>query len=135
MGTNYYLYENCCPKCGRGDSIHIGKDSWGWCFALHVEIHDYSVPPIPSDLEGWIARFDFPGTTIKDEYGYIISRDKMLAIITNRQGLNERQLTPGEYYQNNAVPGPNGLLRHKLDGVHCIAHGEGTWDLIVGEFS
>lgn len=34
----------------------------------------------------------------------------------------------------NAVKGPNGLLRHKLDGVFCIGHGE-TWDLLDAFFS
>lgn len=37
-----------------------------------------------------------------------------------------------------ALPGPKGLLRHKLADLSpygCIAHGEGTWDLHAGEFS
>ena len=36
---------------------------------------------------------------------------------------------------NYAEPGPNGLVRAKINGVHCIGHGEGTWDYITGEFS
>lgn len=36
--------------------------------------------------------------------------------------------------RNNAVPGPNNLLRHKID-QHCIGHGDGTYDYLVGEFS
>lgn len=36
---------------------------------------------------------------------------------------------------NQSERGPNGLLRHKIDGKHCISHGQGTWDCIVGEFS
>lgn len=35
---------------------------------------------------------------------------------------------------NHAEPGPNGLLRHKI-GPYCLGHGEGTWDLMPGEFS
>jgi len=36
---------------------------------------------------------------------------------------------------NQAEPGPDGLARHKVNDGHCIGHGEGTWDLIIGEFS
>jgi len=25
--------------------------------------------------------------------------------------------------------------RHRVDGKHCVGHGEGTWDYIIGEFS
>jgi hypothetical protein len=27
------------------------------------------------------------------------------------------------------------LIRHYFDGVHCVGHGEGSWDYITGEFS
>lgn len=36
---------------------------------------------------------------------------------------------------SRAEIGPNNLLRSRVDGVNCIGHGEGTWDLIAGEFS
>ena len=39
------------------------------------------------------------------------------------------------FMQNNAEHGPNGLVRSKIDGHHCIGHGAGTWDLEVGDFS
>ncbi len=42
--------------------------------------------------------------------------------------------TPLEYMQNHAEPGPNNLARHSV-GIGCDAHGEGTWDLIMGNFS
>ena len=43
---------------------------------------------------------------------------------------------PAQWWVQNhhAIPGPNGLLRHRI-GEHCIGHGDGTWDLIRGEFS
>jgi hypothetical protein len=41
--------------------------------------------------------------------------------------------------RNYAEPGPNNLVRHRLDleerGQGCVRHGEGTWDYITGEFS
>ena len=41
---------------------------------------------------------------------------------------------------NSAVPGPGGLWRRAIDKEdrpfqHCIGHGDGTWDLCVGDFS
>lgn len=27
------------------------------------------------------------------------------------------------------------LIRAKVDGAHCVGHGEGTYDYIVGDFS
>ena len=39
------------------------------------------------------------------------------------------------HFRNHSLRGPNGLLRHVADGRLCIAHGEGTWDIMRGEFS
>ena len=72
-----------------------------------------------------------------------------LDIIANREGKSEfsqpfkvtraviapHQNWPEFHKANHSEPGPKGLLRHKLDPQHCIGHGHGTWDLIVGEFS
>ena len=41
-----------------------------------------------------------------------------------------------EYVSLKTQPhGPNNLYRHTIDGSFCIGHGEGTWDLFVGDFS
>ena len=37
--------------------------------------------------------------------------------------------------RNNSEIGPNGLLRHKVTGNHCVGHGDGTYDYIKGVFS
>ena len=37
--------------------------------------------------------------------------------------------------ENNSERGDNNLLRHRVDGRHCVGNGEGTWDYIIGEFS
>jgi len=111
MGTNYYLTEESCPHCGRsGERLHIGKSSAGWCFALHV------TDDIKS-LADWQALWSKPGAKIVDEYGDAFTPEAMLA------GITERSWKGGE------------PRRHPLDGSHCIGHGDGTYDLIPGEFS
>ena len=71
---------------------------------------------------------------IQNEYGNVVTPDDMLEIITERW----RDTPPSEEYirsSDYAMPGPNNLLRHPVDGRFCIGHGEGTWDLMLGEFS
>jgi hypothetical protein len=137
MGTNFYLHEDTCPHCGRdGERLHIGKSSAGWCFSLHVD------PEIGiTTLGDWAARWSKPQAVIKDEYGVTIAPDLMMEIITERTWHRKGEQTPLGYpdwetfhRMNNSVTGPNGLLRHQL-GHFCVGHGEGTYDLIPGEFS
>lgn len=109
LGTNYYLWADCCQECGRSDrKLHIGKASGGWAFALHV---------IPEEglntLEDWKALWAQPNAVIFNEYDDVISSEDLLRIIVQRQDTN----------------------RNKIDGVHCIGHGPGPWDYCVGEFS
>lgn len=132
MGCNYYLSESePCEACGRPyDLLHIGKSSGGWCFSLHVEPDD---PQHPQSLEDWQARWSLPGVTITDEYGRELSPDEMNHEITWRSGptrWSERELRV-----NGAERGPNNLARHLVDFHHCVGHGPGTWDLVVGDFS
>ena len=113
MGTNYYLYQKPdCETCGRPHpALHIGKSSAGWCFSLHV---------VPEDriecLDDWRHLWTQPGALIRNEYDERISPGEMESIITEREH-------------------PCGLLRHEIDGRHCLSHGPGTWDHIAGEFS
>jgi len=139
MGTNYYLYPKPpCSECGREyQKLHIGKSSGGWCFSLHI-MPDDSI----CDLPDWEELWSEPDSYIKDEYGTLIKMKEMYEIITKRgPGRHERGMgaddpwSPKDYEQNSAEPGPNGLVRHKLLKHHCIKHGSGTWDCIVGEFS
>lgn len=123
MGTNYYWYAKPdCPHCGRNDKpLHIGKSSGGWCFQLHVmgpTDYDDDIPP-PRDFKGWVELFRRPGSIIRDEYDERVTVDAMLAVIKRK-----------------AFKGDKATLRRRvIDGVHCIGHGPGPWDLIVGEFS
>ena len=115
MGTNFYLYEERCPECGHQDRLHIGKSSIGWCFSLHVMPHAGI-----NDLIDWIRLFLVEGRYIENQFGELIETADMLERIMCRESY--------------ALTGKE-LRRHDIDGFHCIGHGEGTWDLIQGEFS
>lgn len=138
MGTNYYIQRGICEHCGRGDQdLHIGKSSGGWVFALntHPELGIES-------LDDW--RREWSRGTIINEYGDTLTAEEMERVIANRQPVRPRDWSavPFGYHSmedflahNHALPDPTGLLRHMVDGRHCIAHGDGTYDLMRGEFS
>jgi hypothetical protein len=133
MGTNYYFtpsHAGPCEHCGRSDSaeeLHIGKSSCGWCFALHI-IPEKGI----NDLGDWLAIFQ--DGKIRDEYGQDILLGEMVDIITKRSGRGPR--ATAEFHRSNqSEDGPEGLLRHRLDGRYCTKHGAGTWDCMPGEFS
>lgn len=142
MGTNYYWEpQEPCECCKRPyDSVHIGKSSGGWCFSLHVADPRYSWDEHPKSLEEWQERWKTG--RIMNEYGERVTPEKMIAIITGRSWYPRDGRTPFGYdsweqfnASNGCIEGPSGLSRHKIDKRHCIGHGEGTWDLCVGEFS
>lgn len=142
MGMNYYTRTNICTHCNRYDEKHIGKSSFGWCFALHV-IPEENI----NSLDDWKTLFNQEGLAIYNEDGRLISVTEMLETITNRSRLtrdnfSEQNNVPFPYkswfdfyHENYAEPGPNGLVRHKIMHGFCIGHGDGPWDLITGEFS
>lgn len=59
----------------------------------------------------------------------------MLNIVTNRRWDGFAIRSDTFLHQNHAVMGPNNLCRSEIDGIHCIGHGDGTWDYHIGEFS
>lgn len=140
MGTNYYSvrrsfkYESADLFWDRHfneDCIHIGKSSMGWCFSLHI------VPELGiNTLEDWIRMFIEPDRIIIDEYREIVPFDRMMGVITARGSPNSNNWDIEAMALNHAEPGPDNLVRHRIDlGYGCVAHGEGTWDYILGEFS
>jgi len=141
MGTNFYWTKktDVCPHCGRSDNtkeLHIGKSSAGWCFSLHVKHPAWtecSDDSLPLDLFEWKELFADPEAVITNEYGEVITQEKMIECITNRSFPSAP--TAAHFVHNGGVPGPHNLIRHKLSPDRCIAHGKGTWDLIVGYFS
>lgn len=138
MGTNYYLEPVApCGECKRPfERKHIGKSSGGWCFSLHT---------IPGegihDLHDWVSLWDKDGARIVNEYDEVIPPYEMLKIVSLRRGHKRTDAPvrgPGsgfDYERNHAEPGPEGLIRAHIDGQHCVGHGAGTWDLMVGEYS
>lgn len=111
--------------------MHIGKSSAGWCFALHVEPDR---PGYPQSLDDWKVVWSTPGWSIRDEYDVPLTAAEMLAEIQDRSW-PERERSDEFLRQNSAVIGPSGLLRNAFRAGRCVGHGEGTWDLIAGEFS
>jgi hypothetical protein len=145
MGCNFYLHPQAdCPCCKRPyERLHIGKSSYGWCFSLHV-IPDLGI----HTLEDWQERWSQPGAFIRDEYGDEVSPEEMLAKIAERahnvktdwdsDWWRHRDYYQDEtdfHYKNMSERGPNFLLRHRVDGVHCCGQGPGTYDYILGYFS
>jgi len=137
MGTNYYMIQNTCEHCGRGESKkHIGKSSGGWCFSLRVYPEDDI-----DNLDDWKKLFHADGITFKDEYGDIKTECEVLSIIEDRSSEDCFDKKPygydswGSFHAlNGSEEGPNGLLRHRITGGHCVGHGDGTFDYICGEF-
>lgn len=114
MGTNYYLHQTPDGECCEclSESLHIGKSSAGWCFALHV-MPENNI----STLDDWRNLWAAPEAFIRDEYGKKIFIADMELIITAR-------LWHGKFPR-----------RRSIDGSHCIGHGNGTWDYVIGDFS
>jgi len=59
---------------------------------------------------------------------------EMERMITQR--VNDTRAIGGINFEaNGAFPDKDGLIRHIVDGDHCIGNGEGTYDYIKSEFS
>ena len=139
MGTNFYLTRSePCHACGHveDDPLHIGKSSLGWCFALTLH-PDQGV----NNVDDWVPLLRNKYYVIRNEYGDQLTYREMMDVITEREHVPfEGRMWHG--YENEAdfharnysERGPKGLLRHRIDGKHCIGHGEGTWDYMVGWF-
>lgn len=136
------------PKCEAGmpptyRPLHIGKSSAGWVFSLCWK------PELSLESwEEWKAMLSLEGVEIKDEYGLEVSLDELEKIVTQRSHPTDFGKDPAPkpyatwrdfFWANSCRPGPNGLVRNAdprgfraKDGFKA---GEGTWDLIKGEFS
>ena len=122
MSVNFYLESNepvhQCHECGTKSVIHeifhIGKSSSGWMFALHVEPDRESWPV---DWWSWKSFIIAREKThrIANEYNEIFTVQEFEQIVINRLGID--------------------LARHTVDAQFCVGWGDGTYDLIVGEFS
>lgn len=109
MGTNYYAEQTGCSECGHTpEPLHIGKSSAGWAFTLHV------IPEMGLNcLMDWIQYMIRPDITIRDEYGRTITSTQMRDVISKRD------------FEHRA----------DLQWHSTVGHGEGSWDLVTGDFS
>ena len=118
------------PTCGKpGEERHIGKSSSGWCFAVHIH------PEIGIKTWGDWKECLKEGGEIRDEYGEDVTFEEMVATVEERYWVPPYERSQHFYEVNHAEPGPNNLMRHKIDGRFCVGHGGGTWDLMEGKFS
>lgn len=130
MGTNYYLdipAGPACPTCHHQEpskTLHIGKSSGGWVFALRV----YPELGI-NTLRDWFSVLT--EGNIRDEYGSFVPMFKMISVITDRYWAHGHP----DNLDPHAEHGPNGLLRNRVDGTHCVGHGPGTYDYFASDFS
>lgn len=132
--------------------LHIGKSSCGWCFTMHI------IPELDINTwDDWQEYIMNHGIRICDEDDGDITMEELKDRVENRShdrpigkpddifekpaiaekfDLYRGITTWGDFYrQNSAEPGPNNLLRHKIESGICVAHGEGTWDYCEGSFS
>jgi hypothetical protein len=149
MGTNFYLREPACSHCGhQEEGLHLGKSSYGWCFSLHVYPEEFIYTW--KDVLQHIIEAINDGSSIVDEYGDFVALPDFVQTVTERRSTTRTDWesdwwskpdgwgyhSEANFHQVNlSKRGPNFLLRHQVDGQHCIGNGEGTYDYIVGEFS
>ena len=128
MGTNYYARKKDRLKetpWVAPITQHIGKSSGGWCFALCVNTF--------KSFDEWKEVFNDPTIEIVDEYNDIVEPSEMIKKITERSFPRESSSLENPVHTEF---GPNGLIRRKINPSRgCIGHGEGTWDLMTGNFS
>ncbi len=130
-GVDYKSSDSHWDLRGTEEFIHIGKSSLGWCFSLHV-VPEFGI----NTYEDWVRMFIEPDRIIMDEYGDVVPFTAMISIITARARPDSCTWDAERLDRNYAEPGPNNLVRHRIDSEHgCIGHGEGTFDYITGDFS
>lgn len=127
MPTTYYLRKVDLRTC-KGEELLLGQSTNGWCFSLH-RLYDKGI----EDLSDWIDLLRSDDWRIFDDKDKELSIEEMLTTIIDRRAEHPSE-DPGFYASKKAVPGPNGLLRHRLNPLWCMRHGEGAWDLMTTDF-
>ena len=116
MGTNFYWISDPCAACGHSqESLHIGKSSAGWAFALRIH-PDKGIRTLNDWKAKWAA-----GGHIRDEYDQEMTVEQMLDRITNRSH------PLGLHFASDA----DEFSRHGLSRKR----GEGTFEYSDYEFS
>lgn len=132
MGTNYYIRSQTGANIEGLDTPewHIGKSSAGWVFALHVDNKIKSFEDITKVFFNEYLKSD--GSRIYEEYGDSVHLDIMINIIAHRKSWWTSLDGAGDFC--SFCDTDINLMRRKV-GINCVANGEGTYDLIEGEFS
>jgi len=131
MTTNYYAVNT-----ETGEELHIGKKSYGWCFALHV-IPEQNL----NNLDDWIDILNGTYYEIINEYGDLLSLSQLLNIIVNEpDDLCESQFvlhgSEEKFHETHYSMRYNSkLVRARIDNNFCIGHGAGPYDYVIGNFS
>lgn len=149
MSINYYLVKSVQrsqPAATQNQlmRLHIGLDSAGWNFALHA----YPDKGI-STWADWLDVFEQNSDLqIIDEYGLPVPVSEFIDIVTKRQPLSSpfskeflkrNQCTVSEYGLASAyldLEAISSLATCPAQRVTtgCISHGEGTWEMLIGDF-
>ena len=88
MGTNYYTKENECPHCGRHETIHLGKSSYGWQFSFNYNGGEYYKNV--KEMKEWTK-----SKVIKNEYGDLVSYEEFWKMVSDKQ--KKSNLNHAEY--------------------------------------
>lgn len=81
MGTNYYANIEICPTCKRPkEEVHLGKNSYGWTFALQANGFRYYKDW--EEMKEWLK-----GKKIKDEYGKTVSLRSFIAMVESKKDI------------------------------------------------
>lgn len=92
MGTNYDAVYNRCECCGRAESVHIGKSSAGWRFA--VEMH----PELYKDWQEFEAFLRKEGVEIVNEYGEKCTPQELLERMEDKKD-GQSHVDPSDRYR------------------------------------
>jgi hypothetical protein len=97
MGTNYYVILNECQGCKRYDSLHVGKNSYGWPFTFraYVDLDLYSYPGLEEEIKSkqdWEAFLKKPGMRIVNEYDEEISYQALIELAESKLRTGDQSL-------------------------------------------
>jgi len=96
MGTNYYTKIKECEHCGRFEEIHLGKSSVGWkfCFNLNGKKYYQNYGELKDFLQDKL---------IKNEYEEVVSFEKFIELIQNKQSAKSDQSDYGAININGYI--------------------------------
>lgn len=112
---NYMYYKNI-EQMNKDffQRIHIGKSSFGRRFLLctyNLDNEEYTFSFLDKkikSLDDWIELFNDPNNYILDEYDRKIDKEKMIDIITKREGIYSENKLRKHSFSNEETTMPDG---------------------------